>query len=744
MTRILIRCDASLLIGSGHVIRCRTLARELERRGAAVTFLCRRQPGDLINLLEQEFSVLALPEQSLVDCLGLESRELYAAWLGCDQDLDAAQCLEVLAQSGFETPNWLITDHYGLDVHWEAQLLDGLTTTTGPPKLLVIDDLADRQHQADFLLDQNFFGEVTHHRYKNLVPLHCIQFLGPHYALLGPEYAQLHPLVPPRHQLKRVLLFFGGVDPDFLTGRSLEALMDPALADIAVDVVLGHQSPHRLAVEKIVATRPHTTLYAPQPSLAGLIARADLAIGAGGASIWERSCLGLPSLVVAIAANQRPFSEALDHAGYLHFLGDSSSVTSEHIRRAVLAKLGEVSVARTVIPLSDGWGASRLATAMLGMNGPITLRPAQSIDEPLLNHWDNESSCRHHSSDILSMSNKNPPSQSNCLLFIALTADCCPIGYIRFDCQPVHGSAVDSETLVDFSLDLCVRSQGLASDLVRLGFQAKDQWWGRVSDGSLSGFSVLTDKNACFVRPGLIPDEDLPSLTSSPASGFESIALAPGRITLLSDRHSWLNPTLPRLISALWQRGHAVRWIHTPAELSSGDVCLLLSCSRLLSNEQLALHRHNLVVHESALPKGQGWSPMTWQIIEGVSSVPITLFEAVADLDTGPIYLQQQITLKGDELVGEWRALQGQATLDLCLTWFDSYQQLISSVQTQRGESSHYPRRRPDDSQLDPCLSIVESFNLLRVVDNQRYPAFFNWRGRRYFLHVYRDTPPTP
>ena len=271
-------------------------------------------------------------------------------------------------------------------------------------------------------------------------------------------------------------------------------------------------------------------------------------------------------------------------------------------------------------------------------------------------------------------------------------------------------------------LDLCVRSQGLLQILCGL-VAAKDQWWGRVSDGSLSGFSVLTDKNACFVRPGLIPDEDLPSLTSSPASGFESIALAPGRITLLSDRHSWLNPTLPRLISALWQRGHAVRWIHTPAELSSGDVCLLLSCSRLLSNEQLALHRHNLVVHESALPKGQGWSPMTWQIIEGVSSVPITLFEAVADLDTGPIYLQQQITLR----VTNWSGVassRGQATLDLCLTWFDSYQQLISSVQAQRDESSHYPRRRPDDSQLDPCLSIVESFNLLRVVDSQRYPAF--------------------
>ena len=110
----------------------------------------------------------------------------------------------------------------------------------------------------------------------------------------------------------------------------------------------------------------------------------------------------------------------------------------------------------------------------------------------------------------------------------------------------------------------------------------------------------------------------------------------PGRITVLSDRGSWLNSALPKLIGALWQRGHAVRWIHDPAQLAPGDVCLLLSCSRLLSAEQLALHRHNLVVHESALPQGQGWSPMTWQILEGASRIPITLFEATAALDAGP------------------------------------------------------------------------------------------------------------
>ena len=179
-----------------------------------------------------------------------------------------------------------------------------------------------------------------------------------------------------------------------------------------------------------------------------------------------------------------------------------------------------------------------------------------------------------------------------------------------------------------------------------------------------------------------------------------------------------------------------MRWIHNPAQLAPGHVCLLLSCGRLLSAEQLALHRHNLVVHESALPQGQGWSPMTWQILEGTSGIPITLFEATAALDAGPIYLQQQIALQGHELVEDWRTLQAQATLELCLAWFDRYREVVAAAQPQQGEASHYRRRRPADSQLDPESSLAEQFNLLRVVDNQRYPAFVHWRGRRFVLQV--------
>ena len=209
-------------------MRCRTLARELQRQGAVVTFLCRRQAGDLIRLLEQEFAVLKLPELPLLANEGLAGRDLYQAWLGCSQAQDAADCLQVLSTAGISNPDWFVVDHYGLDASWESQLMDAMAGQEITPKLLVIDDLADRPHRADLLLDQNFFGAVTDKRYQRLVPSHCRQLLGPHYALLGPEYAQLNPLVPVRTELRRVLVFFGGVDPDNLTCRTLEALLDPA------------------------------------------------------------------------------------------------------------------------------------------------------------------------------------------------------------------------------------------------------------------------------------------------------------------------------------------------------------------------------------------------------------------------------------------------------------------------------------------------------------------------------------
>ncbi len=504
-------------------MRCRTLARELQRHGTEVSFLCRRQHGDMIGLLSQEFTVLALPEQSLSACDELEGRDLYASWLGCTQEQDAFECLKVLNETGTKKISWLVVDHYGLDSRWEAQMIVGLCKDNVSPSLLAIDDLADREHQADLLVDQNFFGKVTYQRYQKLLRPQSRQLLGPYYALLGEEYARIHPLVPERKELKRVLVFFGGVDPENLTSRALNALMDTRLLDLAVDVVLGHQAPHREVVERLVSVRQKTTLHYQLPSLAGLISRADLGIGASGATTWERSCLGLPSLVVTSAANQLPFAQVLDRAGYFQLLGDVDKVSTEQIRLAVLKELKEKLYEKRVIRLTDGWGASRIVMAMLGYKGKIRLRKAMWADEALLLHWANDPQVRansfspdpieevdHHRWFHKSL--KDP----NCLMLIAKTKDGCPIGQIRFDLKSDRSKPDKQNAIVDLSLDRCARGQGHSYELVRLGLIAMKQQWGEATNAVAEVLPNNRASNACFARAGFTAESDL--LMNDPTS----------------------------------------------------------------------------------------------------------------------------------------------------------------------------------------------------------------------------------
>ena len=483
-------------------MRCRTLARELRRRGAEITFMCKRQPGDLIDLLEQEFQVLSLPEQQLTPCEELVGRALYAAWLGCSQQQDATDCLVALEQAGINNAKWLVVDHYGLDASWEVAMREGLGSEP-PPQLLVIDDLADRSHICDVLLDQNFFGEATERRYQGLVPQQCRQLLGPHYALLGPEYALLHHLVPPRTELRRVLVFFGGVDPDNCTGEAIKALMAPELAHLAVDVVLGLQCPHRQVVETLVAKRPHITLHGPQPSLAGLIARADLAIGAGGATTWERACLGLPSVVVPIAVNQLPFSEALSAAGLIYLLPDLADLVVKlaAIEPHLLAQ------SQSCLGLTDGWGAQRLATALLGVEQPLKLRKVCSGDENLLLRWANDPQVRERSfsSDRITAEEhhnwfKEGIDSADRLQFIAVDAKGCPLGQVRFD--RVDDGEIAPIAEIDISVDRSAQGCGVGSELLGLALAALEKHWGSQIAAQADVLETNQASRALFIRSG--------------------------------------------------------------------------------------------------------------------------------------------------------------------------------------------------------------------------------------------------
>lgn len=208
------------------------------------------------------------------------------------------------------------------------------------------------------------------------------------------------------------------------------------------------------------------------------------------------------------------------------------------------------------------------------------------------------------------------------------------------------------------------------------------------------------------------------------------------RLTIASEADSWLNPYIDNFISWLEHRGMAVEWVHQAGAIRNGDLCFLLGFGQLVSADTLARHRNNLVVHESDLPKGRGWSPMTWQILEGAEQITVTLFEAAVGVDAGPIYAQETINLDGTELVDEWRRMQANATFRLCRAFVEQYPQSALCSRIQSGDPTYYPKRKPEDSRLDFYKPLSDQFNLLRVCDNERYPAFFEWKGSRYMIRI--------
>lgn len=207
------------------------------------------------------------------------------------------------------------------------------------------------------------------------------------------------------------------------------------------------------------------------------------------------------------------------------------------------------------------------------------------------------------------------------------------------------------------------------------------------------------------------------------------------RIAILTDPASWMKPYILH-IAGQWQAaGHIVTVTHEQ-DYGAVDIAFFLSYSRLVRPDVLARARSNIVVHGSDLPQGRGWSPWSWQIVEGKNRLPLTLFEAAEGVDSGRIYSQRWVELAGHELIDEWQAVQAQATADLCSEFVEQFETLVLGGREQSGEASYYPRRTPQDSRLDPQRSIAEQFGLLRVVDNARYPAYFELEGQTYVLTI--------
>lgn len=198
---------------------------------------------------------------------------------------------------------------------------------------------------------------------------------------------------------------------------------------------------------------------------------------------------------------------------------------------------------------------------------------------------------------------------------------------------------------------------------------------------------------------------------------------------------NWFTPFAEQLVEELSPTVDATL-LFSHEDVEQSDIVFYLSYHSVVPSAILALGGNNVVVHASDLPHGRGWSPLTWQVLAGQDEITLTLFEATASVDSGPIYIKKSLKLSGTELIEELREVVGSQTISICAQFVAQFPQLVADRQEQAGLVTYYRRRTPEDSRIDPTQSIEKQFNLLRVVDNDKYPAFFDFNNRRYYLRI--------
>ena len=441
MSGVFFRTDASAAIGSGHVMRCLALAAKLKTAGAEVCFICRELPGNLCGTINDSwgFPVHRLPHDpgwTPHPSSNEPDTTTHAAWLGADWQDDARQTAGAIS-SQLKGSDWLVVDHYALDARWEAALRPSTR------HLMVIDDLADRSHECDVLLDQNLHRDLST-RYDNLIPSHCQRLLGPRYALLRQEFGKARAKLRVRDGVvRRLLIFFGGTDTNNETAKALEAVKALNRPDVDVDVIVGATSPNLENIRSICAGLPHACLHHNPNNIAELIGNADLAIGATGATSWERCCLGLPSIVISLAMNQESIARALADDGLAIYLGKRAAVTAGMITAAVEELMPNPdrmkAMGRVCAELTDGNGAKRVARAL--DSHPVVLRLAQIGDCDSLYQWRNAEETRRyfHLPEPISIETHRDwltsvlRNKSRSLLIGQRNGE--PVGVLRYDCS---------------------------------------------------------------------------------------------------------------------------------------------------------------------------------------------------------------------------------------------------------------------------------------------------------------------
>jgi UDP-2,4-diacetamido-2,4,6-trideoxy-beta-L-altropyranose hydrolase len=365
-------------------MRCLVLADALKSKGAFCSFVCREHPGNLEALIKRRgYSVNLLPMRqrnaSPVDSI---SDLAHADWLGADLRSDAEQTAECIT----DFLDYIIIDHYAIDIRWESALRKYCR------QIMVIDDLADRAHDCDLLLDQNYLPNAD--RYAALIPGSATALIGPRYALLRNDFALAS--TPSKNTTSpRLLIMFGGADRSRQTERMLHMLAEMAWQD-PVDVVAGPLYPDMPALREAAAILPAAKLHVAPTNIATLMHRADIGLGASGVTGLERCACGLPSITVAQAKNQEAIGTALAETGAHWYLGHEANVTDSEWRDALRMLVKQTSIRQhmsvAAAAICDGQGLRRVVAHL--MHVAMGVRTATDSDGDLLFSWRNDERTR--------------------------------------------------------------------------------------------------------------------------------------------------------------------------------------------------------------------------------------------------------------------------------------------------------------------------------------------------------------
>jgi UDP-2,4-diacetamido-2,4,6-trideoxy-beta-L-altropyranose hydrolase len=337
--RILFFADAGASVGGGHVMRCLTLAGALQDLGAVCGFVATPEASRVLEVFAGE-----------------RTQRVPARGDAMEAVLDAARAWRADA---------VVVDHYG----FEAARETALRAVVRP--LVVLDDLR-RAHDCDLVLDSNL-GR-TAGDYPGLESL-----TGPNFALVRPDFTRRREAALARRGRgaapRRVLISLGLTDVGAITARVVEALLQDFGADVlganVLDVVLGAGAPSRARMAALAARDERVRLHIDAKDMPALTAAADLAVGAGGSSVWERCCLGLPSVTVVLADNQRAGALALESAGAAWAFEADAADFEDRLRsgmgRLIADAASREAMSRAAASLCDGGGAARVAVRVLGL-----------------------------------------------------------------------------------------------------------------------------------------------------------------------------------------------------------------------------------------------------------------------------------------------------------------------------------------------------------------------------------------